>query len=146
MPLRTAADVLRLVRGAGKDPARCRVLVCGLQRRGRRGPGGPADSPAAPFLHALQGCVGWVLGHDYELPADAIAAFGVEPVRLADGLARADAVVLLDDHPRYTRDLTPRRLAATQAPVVVYDSWRVLRETAVPALPQVRYAGLGHEG
>jgi len=146
MPLRAAADVLRLLRGAGKDPARCRVLVCGLQRRGRRGPGGPADSPAAPFLHALQGCVGKILGHDYELPADAVAAFEVEPVRLADGLVRADAVVLLDDHPRYARDLTPRRFAATRAPVVVYDSWRMLRETAVPALPQVRYAGLGHEG
>ncbi|NMC68638.1 MAG: nucleotide sugar dehydrogenase [Myxococcales bacterium] len=146
MPLRAAADVLRLLRGAGKDPARCRVLVCGLGRRGRRGPVVPADSPAAPFLHALHGCVGKILGHDYELSAEAVAAFGVEPVRLADGLARADAVVLLDDHPRYARDLTPRRLAATRAPVVVYDSWRLLRGTAVPALPQVRYAGLGHQG
>lgn len=146
MPLRAAADVLRLLRGAGKDPARSRVLVCGLQRRGRRPLGGPADSPAVPFVHALQGRVGRLLGHDYELTSDAVAGFGVEPVRLLEGLDRADAVALLDDHPRYARDLTPRRLLAARSPVVVYDVWRLLRDTAVPGLPQVRYASLGHDG
>jgi len=146
MPRRAAGDVLCLLRGAGKDPARCRVLVCGFRLRGRRDAGAPADGLAVPFLHVLRGCVGKVLGHDYELAAEAVAASGVEPVRLTEGLVRADAVVLLDDHPRYARDLTPRRLAATRSPVVVYDSWRVLRGTVVPALPNVRYAGLGHEG
>ncbi|MBN1771148.1 MAG: nucleotide sugar dehydrogenase [Deltaproteobacteria bacterium] len=146
MPLRAAADVLRLLRGAGKDPARSRVLVCGFACRGGPGADDLRGAPAGPFVQALHGRVGRLLGHDYDVAAAELAGCGVEPVRLVAGLERADAVVLLCDHPRYARDLTPRRLATTRAPVVVYDSWRVLRDTAIPALPQVRYAGLGHEG
>ena len=146
MPLRAAADVLRLLRGAGKDPSRSRVLVCGFAYKGKPETDDLRGTPATPFVQALRGRVGKLLGHDYKVAAADVAGFGVEPVRLAAGLARADAVVLLNDHPRYLRDLTPRRLAAARSPVVVYDSWRILRGTAVPALPQVRYAGLGHEG
>jgi len=143
MPLRAAADVLRLLRGAGKDPARCRVLVCGFAYKGRPETDDLRGTPATPFVEALRAKVGRLLGHDYKVRAQDIAAFGVAPVRLEAGLHRADAVVLLNDHPRYARDLTVRRLASTAKPVVLYDSWRILRGTKLPDLPHVRYAGLG---
>jgi len=146
MPARAAKEVLALLRAAGKKPAAARVLVCGFAYKGQPETDDLRGTPATPFVEALRGRVGRLLGHDYKVAARDVKGFGVQPVGLAEGLRRADAVVLLNDHPRYVRELTPRRLATAARRVVVYDSWRILRGTKIPGLPGVAYGGLGWVG
>lgn len=84
-----------------------------------------------------------VLGHDPLVSPDVIRQYGGEPVDLVDGFARADAVLVITDHPEY-RDLAMDELLAGSNVQLVYDSWRVLDAAAVTAYG-VRYAGLGYE-
>lgn len=146
LPGRCAADVLRLLGAAGKDPAKCRVLACGFAYKGKPETDDLRGTPAAPFVEALRGRVAEIAGHDYKVAQRDVAAFGVTAVSIDEGMRGADAVVLLNDHPRYVADVTAERLAAARAPVLIYDSWRILRDTPVRWLPTVRYAGLGYDG
>lgn len=145
MPERTVDELLTMLAHAGKNPKTARVLVCGFAYKGRPETDDLRGTPATPFVEALRGKVGALLGHDYKVAAADVAAFGVEAVELDAGLQGVDAVVLLNDHPRYVAELTPEKLAAARAPVVVYDAWRILRNTGIPRLPNVRYGGIGHE-
>ena len=76
-------------------------------------------------------------------PIDEIASLGLEPVALAAGLPRADAVLFLNNHRSYrTLDIFDV-VRALRPPPVVFDGWHLFRsDDVIQACPTV-YLGLG---
>ncbi|MEO3806061.1 hypothetical protein [Nonomuraea sp. B1E8] len=87
----------------------------------------------------LAGRVARLLGHDFVVAPERIAAMGLHPTPLMDGLRKADVVLLLSDHPRYVRDDIAAALAS--APVV-FDMWGLWQEPLADAA-DIAYMRLG---
>jgi UDP-N-acetyl-D-mannosaminuronic acid dehydrogenase len=143
MPSRAAAEVLELVAGAGMDPSASTLLVCGFAYKGIPETDDTRGTPAAPFIAAIGGRAGRILGHDYMVLPGQIASMGAEPVELtAATLDPVDAIALLNDHPRYAADL--ERLLPRGRRIAIYDSWRILAKTHLPLADGIVYGGMGH--
>lgn len=84
-----------------------------------------------------------VLGHDPLVRPEVIRAYGGHPVDIADGFAKADAVLVITDHPEY-RNLDLTAVLTSSKIRVIFDSWRILDEDEI-AVRGIRYAGLGYE-
>ncbi|MET7399558.1 nucleotide sugar dehydrogenase [Dactylosporangium sp. NPDC005572] len=137
VPVRAARRVLAALAGRATPVAECTVLVCGVAYKGRPETDDVRGAASVTIARELGPWVGRLLGHDPLVPAARIAAAGLEPVALADGLRSADALVVLTDHPAYaglTADVV-------RAPVV-FDMWSVLADRLRDA-PGVVYLELG---
>lgn len=143
LPLRVAERVMQTLQQTGRDPATATILISGFAYKGQPETDDVRGSAAEPIVSYLQGQVGRLLGHDFVVADERIAALGVTPVSLADGFRQADAVLILNNHRLYrTHDLD--QLSADHAPAVLFDAWGVFAEQA-DALPEsIRYVRLGH--
>lgn len=146
MPRTAAEDFMGILGGIAADPGACTVLVCGMAYKGVPETDDLRGTPAAPFISALTGRVGRILGHDYRVGPECTAGLGAESVGLFDGIAAADAIVLLNDHPGYARDITGPLLSSLGRRILVYDCWRILGRSGVPDAAGVLYGGLCFEG
>lgn len=119
--------------------AEATVLVCGIAYKGRPETDDVRGSAAAVVQAELAGRVGQLLGHDFVVAPERIAAMGFHPADLIDGLRKADVVLLLSDHPRYVRDDIAAALAS--APVV-FDMWGLWQQPLAKAA-DIAYMRLG---
>ncbi len=109
----------------GTPLAEATVTVCGVAYKGRPETDDVRGSAAIEVAKALRGRVRSLRAHDFVVDDARIASLGYEPTGLDDGLADADAVIVLTDHPGY-RDLTADRLLAAAAKhPVVFDMWGI---------------------
>ena len=142
VPVHAGRRVLRQLEELGRPAPDRRVLLAGLAYKGQPETDDLRGSPVYPVLEVLRGQAGALLGHDPLVAPDRIAALGLEPVALEDGLRGADAVLFLNNHPVY-RDLDVARLPALlRRPAVVFDAWGLFRERA-SALEEISYLVLG---
>ncbi|MFD3675452.1 nucleotide sugar dehydrogenase [Streptomyces sp. NPDC058613] len=126
MPRRVGERVLAALWEAGCDPATATVLLTGFAYKGRPETDDLRGAPYEPLLELLRGRVGEIVGHDFAVPDERIAALGVRPVTIEEGFTGAHAVLILNDHLGY-RDLDADDLIPRMAqPALVYDTWRVL--------------------
>lgn len=123
----------------GRPLADATVLVCGIAYKGRPETDDVRGSAAAAVHAQLAGRVARLLGHDFVVAPERIAAMGLHPTALIDGLRKADVVLLLSDHPRYVRDDIAGALAS--APVV-FDMWGLWQEPLADAA-DIAYMRLG---
>jgi UDP-N-acetyl-D-mannosaminuronic acid dehydrogenase len=129
VPKLVVEHVLKALAAKGRTPADAVVLVCGIAYKGRPETDDTRGSAALDVANALTAVVGQLRGHDYVVGGDRIAALGYQPVALPDGLAGADALVLLVDHPRYRQDIDLERVQAQmRQPAVIYDMWGELAD------------------
>ncbi|GAA2868939.1 hypothetical protein Acy02nite_40710 [Actinoplanes cyaneus] len=143
VPLAAVDRVLKGLAAVGRQPADAKVLVCGMAYKGQPVTDDVRGSAAVDVARSLGPRVGVLAGHDYIVDAARTAGLGYAPVELAAGLADADALILLSDHPGYQRDLTAAVvLGAMRRPAVVFDMWGTL-ETALSGQPGVDYRRLG---
>jgi len=135
--------LLQQLSAVGKDPARARVLLCGLAFKGNPETGDLRNSSALEIAALLRGRVGELLGHDPVAPADAIAAAGLTPVALPAGAAGVDAILLLNNHRSYQKVDIYSLVRSLAPPPIVYDGWHLWSpEDVLRAAPGV-YLGLG---
>ncbi|MCY0944129.1 nucleotide sugar dehydrogenase [Streptomyces antarcticus] len=126
MPRRVGERVLAALWEAGCDPATATVLLTGFAYKGRPETDDLRGAPYEPLLELLRGRVGEIVGHDFAVPDERIAALGVRPVTIEEGFTGSHAVLILNDHLGY-RDLDADDLIPRMAqPALVYDTWRVL--------------------
>lgn len=117
--------VERAAPAAGIEVSGATVLLAGVAYKGRPQTDDTRGSAAVALVERLRGRVERLLLQDFEVAAPALRALGAEPVELADGAARADIILLLNDHPGYGRaPLHPVFLQAPR-PRVVWDGWGV---------------------
>lgn len=125
------------------EPEGKRLLVLGWAYKGWPPTDDMRGTPIASMMPAFAEAGVRVLGHDPLVAGEVITRYGGTPVDLATGFASADAVLVITDHPEY-RGLDVDRLLPGSGVRLVYDSWRVLRESEVTG-HGVRYAALGYE-
>ncbi|TCO60548.1 nucleotide sugar dehydrogenase [Actinocrispum wychmicini] len=125
------------------DPADKTLLVLGWAYKGWPPTDDMRGTPIAAMMPVFTAAGLRVLGHDPLVSADVIRQYGGDPVDLADGFARADAVLVITDHPEY-RDLPVDTLLTGSNVRLVYDSWRILDAASITA-HGAQYAGLGYE-
>jgi UDP-N-acetyl-D-mannosaminuronic acid dehydrogenase len=125
-----------------KDPARCRVVACGIAFKGRPETADVRESTGVAIARRLQAAGAEVFGHDYVVQPDVVRACGIEPVDMPDGGAGADAVLFLNNHPLYAQ-LDLSALVATMAPrPLVFDGWHAFRSADVLGDREAAYLGL----
>jgi nucleotide sugar dehydrogenase len=138
-----AEEVLGKLRALGKDPAKARVLLCGLAFKGHPETGDLRNSSALEIAAALRPHVGKLLGHDAVASAADVAAVGLEPVALPAGFAGVDAVLFLNNHRTYEKVDVFAMTRALAARGIVYDAWHLFRAADVLAACPAIYMGLG---
>ena len=142
IPRNVADRVMAALAAAGRSD-QAKVLVCGVAYKGHP-PTDDVRGGAAEILSViLRDRVATLAAHDYRVQAGVIAGMGFKPVSLDDGLAEADAVIVLIDQPRYAELTAERIKASMRRPAVVFDMWGVLDE-GLAREADVTYLRLGH--
>jgi UDP-N-acetyl-D-mannosaminuronic acid dehydrogenase len=135
----TVVDMLRNERGATEG---ARLAVLGWAYKGWPPTDDMRGTAIASMMPVFAEAGITVLGHDPMVTNEVIHAYGGEPVSLDKAYSEADGVLIINDHPDY-RAIQPDAVLSGAKPLFIYDSWRILDETAVRAAG-VRYAGLGY--
>jgi UDP-N-acetyl-D-mannosaminuronic acid dehydrogenase len=143
LPEHVAGRVVELLRQERGSTEGARLAVLGWAYKGWPPTDDMRGTPIATMMPTFRAAGLTVLGHDPMVSSEVIRQYGGEPVSLDKAFDDADAVLVITDHPDYRAIQVDAMLAAAK-PALVYDSWRVLDETAVRAAG-VRYAGLGYE-
>lgn len=142
VPNLLARSLLDELARTGVAPSRAKVLVCGIAYKGRPETDDVRGSAAGPVAELLGGAVATLAGHDFRVPPEQIKALGFEPMALDDGLAGADAVLLLTDHEDYGKLTADFLRPLLRGPRLVLDTWGLL-DTTLSNEPELRYLRFG---
>ncbi len=144
LPLHVARRFLALLRETRGTLESCRVLLLGFAYKGWPPTDDMRGAPVLPMLEVLKAEGLTLRGHDVLVPPEILRRLGVTPVSLREGFAAADGVLVITNHPEYSKLDLARLLGSLRKPAVVFDCWRILEEEVVRAEGQVRYAGIGY--
>ncbi|MGW7384509.1 nucleotide sugar dehydrogenase [Streptomyces sp. NPDC054794] len=139
VPEHAVQQVLTALAARGVDLADATVIVCGIAYKGRPETDDVRGSAATSVQNLLANRVARLLGHDFVVADSRVSAMGFEPSELADGLSKADAVLLLSDHPGYALPDVAGLLASSP---VVFDMWGMW-EDALADTAGIEYMRLG---
>jgi UDP-N-acetyl-D-mannosaminuronic acid dehydrogenase len=142
LPLHVASTVIGLMRKTRGSTEGARLSVLGWAYKGWPPTDDMRGTPIAAMMPAFTDAGLTVLGHDPIVGDDVIRWYGGEPVSQDKAFTDSDGVLVVTDHPDY-RALPVDALLGGAKPFFIYDSWRILDETAVHAAG-VSYAGLGY--
>ncbi|PWR13250.1 nucleotide sugar dehydrogenase [Micromonospora sicca] len=142
LPAHVAARMVELMRQECGPLPGARLAVLGWAYKGWPATDDMRGTPVTTMLPVFRDAGLVVLGHDPMVSDDVIRQHGGEPTSLDKAFAEADAVLVLNDHPDYRTVEIGAMLPGTRIRVV-FDSWRILDESAVRAAG-VRYAGIGY--
>jgi UDP-N-acetyl-D-mannosaminuronic acid dehydrogenase len=142
LPVHVATAVVEEIRRQRGTTAGARLAVLGWAYKGWPPTDDMRGTPIVPMMPVFREAGLVVLGHDPMVTDDVIRAHGGEPTSLDKAFSDADAVLVVNDHPDY-RALEVGALLGGGGAKLVYDSWRILDESAVTAAG-ARYAGIGY--
>lgn len=145
MPVHVARKTTRLLQEAGKDPAASTVLVLGFAFKGKPITSDTRDSPTVPVVEELRraGCT--ILGYDPVVSPERISQMGAEPVEMTQGFARADAVILMTNHPEFEQLDLQRLLATMRLPAACVDGWHMFDPDELKQVSGIHYGGVGND-
>lgn len=137
-----ADRILSELRLAGKDPASCRILACGLAFKGEPETADLRNSTGVEIAQLLQQQGATIYGHDPVAEWDEIAALGIEPVVLEEAWANADAVLFLNNHRAYEKIDLSEMIRAMRPPAILFDGWKLFDTDDVLHAGPCIYLGL----
>jgi UDP-N-acetyl-D-mannosaminuronic acid dehydrogenase len=141
VPIEVGKQVLATLHELGRDPAQARICISGFAYKGQPETDDIRGSAVLPILAQLRQYGPHLLGHDFVVAPDRIAALGVEPVSLEAGLCDADAVLILNNHRQYHAQDVHDLIARMRHPAVMFDVWGVFRER-IQSDASIRYMRL----
>jgi UDP-N-acetyl-D-mannosaminuronic acid dehydrogenase len=143
VPAVVVDHVVKALAATGRPARDAKVFVCGIAYKGWPVTDDVRGSAAVEVAGELRRRVGVLAGHDYVVDEARIGGLGYAPTSLEDGLAGADALVLLVDHPRYRGELSSDLIRGRmRAPAVVFDVWGAL-SSELAGQPGIEYRRLG---
>ncbi len=142
LPVHVAGRVVELIRAELGRSEGARLAVLGWAYKGWPPTDDMRGTPIAAMMPVFSAAGLVVSGHDPLVAPELIRRYGGDPISLDKAFTEADAVLVINDHPDY-RALEISGLLAAGRPRLIFDSWRVLDESAVRAAG-VRYAGIGY--
>jgi UDP-N-acetyl-D-mannosaminuronic acid dehydrogenase len=126
MPVHAARRVLDALAASGVSLAESKVLISGIAFKGQPATDDVRGAASRTIAEMLREEVGALVGHDFTVPPEQIAAVGLKPVTIEEGFEGASAVMVLIDHPGY-RLLDLRSLSGRMSrPAVAFDAFGVL--------------------
>ncbi|WP_326559727.1 nucleotide sugar dehydrogenase [Micromonospora sp. NBC_01796] len=144
LPLHVANRVVELLRQIRGGTIGARLAVLGWAYKGWPPTDDMRGTPIATMMPVFRSAGLTVVGHDPMVPDEVIHRYGGEPTSIDKAFSDADAVLVINDHPDYRAIRVDTLLAGGgPRPALVYDSWRILDESAITAAG-VRYAGIGY--
>ncbi len=124
VPHAMVEQLLKALAAKGCAPAGAKVFVCGVAYKGRPQTDDVRGSAAVEIVKDLRGLVALLAGHDFTVTDANIEAAGLTPMTITDGLAAADALVVLQDHPGYRQVIDAERIRTSMSqPALVFDVW-----------------------
>ncbi|GAB7038176.1 UDP binding domain-containing protein [Catenuloplanes niger] len=142
LPIHVGETIVKMLKEARGRSLGARLAVLGWAYKGWPATDDMRGTPIATMMRVFSAAGVTVIGHDPLVSDDVIRQYGGEPVSLDKAFTDADAVLIINDHPDYRAIQIPDILGGAK-PAFIYDSWRVLDESAVRAAG-IRYAGLGY--
>jgi UDP-N-acetyl-D-mannosaminuronic acid dehydrogenase len=142
LPVHVASTVVDMLRNERGSTEGAHLAVLGWAYKGWPPTDDMRGTAIASMMPVFAEAGITVLGHDPMVTNEVIHAYGGEPVSLDKAFSEADGVLIINDHPDY-RAIQADAVLSGAKPLFIYDSWRILDETAVRAAG-VRYAGLGY--
>ena len=142
LPAHVAETVLGMIRQSRGGTAGARLAVLGWAYKGWPPTDDMRGTPIATMMPLFRAAGVTVLGHDPMVSDETIRAYGGEPVGIEKAFSDTDGVLIINDHPEYRAIEVPEALGAVK-PAFIYDSWRILDESAITGAG-VGYAGLGY--
>jgi UDP-N-acetyl-D-mannosaminuronic acid dehydrogenase len=140
MPIHAARRVLDALSAQGVAAAESKILISGVAFKGDPETDDVRGAASRTIVEMLREEVAMLVGHDFTVSPEQIAAVGLEPVSLEEGFDGARAVMVLTDHAGY-RLLDLAALSRQMArPAVVFDAFGVIErpETMVPGIAYLR--------
>lgn len=144
MPPHVAERALVLLSASGKEPRASTIFVLGFAFKGKPVTSDTRDAPTTTVVQALQkaGCT--VLGYDPVVPNDHLASLKVEPVSIEEGFKRANAVIIMTNHPEFESMPIEKLIASMQKPSALLDGWHLFDPAKFREIPDFYYAGVGN--
>jgi UDP-N-acetyl-D-mannosaminuronic acid dehydrogenase len=144
IPLHVAGRVIAALERQFVNIGMAKVLISGFAYKGHPETDDLRGSPAGPILQLFRERVRTVVGHDFIVLPERIAAMGAEPVSLADGFAEAHAALILNNHRSY-QTIDIGRLAQSMNPgAILFDVWGMFGTQFAHQDAPVHYMRLGH--
>ncbi|WP_305784167.1 nucleotide sugar dehydrogenase [Symbioplanes lichenis] len=142
LPVHVAETVVGLLASSRGETRGLRLAVLGWAYKGWPPTDDMRGTPIADMMPVFSAAGITVTGHDPMVSDAVIRQYGGEPISLDKAFADSDAVLVINDHPDY-RALAVTTLLGSHRPDLIFDSWRILDESAITGLG-IRYAGLGY--
>jgi UDP-N-acetyl-D-mannosaminuronic acid dehydrogenase len=142
MPIHAARRVLDALSTQGVSAAESKVLVSGIAFKGHPETDDVRGAASQTIVEMLREEVETLVGHDFVVPDERIAAMGLEPVSIEDGFDGAVAAMVLTDHAGYRALDLPSLSERMSRPGVIFDAFGVLDRPGTPAAG-VAYLRLG---
>jgi UDP-N-acetyl-D-mannosaminuronic acid dehydrogenase len=139
-------DILgRWARSRGRSMRDLRVLLVGMAFKGVPETADMRQSTALDNARALQGLVGEVRVWDAIVKPAALENLGFTfAAQVAEEMARADAILLLNNHPVHPTLGLTRALAENPRERLVFDGWNQLDSREIEQIPGAAYATMGY--
>jgi len=120
-----------------------RVALLGFAYKGFPPTDDMRGAAVVPMLDVLREKKLTLLGHDALVGPEVIRGLGVAPCALEEAFEGTDGVLIVNDHPSYSRLDVAAVLPRMRRPALVYDCWRVLPIDATGRIDGIRYASIG---
>lgn len=144
MPAHVAERALVLLSAAGKEPRASTVFVLGFAFKGKPVTSDTRDAPTTTVVQALQKAECTVLGYDPVVPNEHLASLNVEPVSIEEGFKRANAVIIMTNHPEFESMPIEKLIASMEKPSALLDGWHLFDPATFREIPDFYYAGVGN--
>jgi len=143
LPDHVADRLLQELRECRRTLTEAKVLISGFAFKGRPPTEDVRGSAAIPLMRRLQEHGVEVWGHDFVTQEKVIAELGAHACGLDDGFDGADAVVVMNNHPAYTRADIVTLAEKMRRPGLLFDSWSLFAVENFRAIPGLRYGSIG---
>ena len=141
MPVHVVDRVYEALTSIGNGVSGGTVFVLGFAFKGRPETSDMRDSPTLDVVRELHRRGAKVLGHDPLVLDEDIESLNVEVTNLNNGFAKADAVIVMIDHPIYANlDITV--LTQAKRPIVLMDGWNLYRSQSSDFSSNVIYMSI----
>jgi len=127
-----------------KDITSSKIFIMGFAFKGNPRTSDLRDSTTLSFVNYLKNnSVNSIYGFDFEVSQEDLKFLDINLCSIDEGFKNADAVFLMNNHRKYAELPLDELLISTNKPVLIFDSWNILRSSPVRLNSNVVYAGVG---